>query len=48
MTILVTAMIHFFYLWDTPDEDILARLESASAEGIVNLETVQRGSVSGV
>jgi hypothetical protein len=42
MAIEVRAGIHFFYLVETPDEDILARFESAYGEGIVNLKTVQR------
>jgi transposase len=42
MTIEVRAVIHFFYLLNTPDEDILAQLETAYGEGIVNLKTVQR------
>jgi hypothetical protein len=41
MAIEVRMVIHFFYLLDTPDEDILARLDSAYGEGIVNLKTVQ-------
>jgi hypothetical protein len=38
----VRAVIHFFDLLDTPDEDFLARIEDTYGEGIVNLETVQR------
>jgi hypothetical protein len=41
MAIKVTAVIHFSHLLDRPDEDILARLESAYGEGIVKLQTVQ-------
>jgi hypothetical protein len=37
MTIEVRSVIHFFDLLDTPDGDLLARLEKASGEGIVNL-----------
>jgi hypothetical protein len=36
------AVIHFFYLLDTPDEDILARLETAYGQDIVNSKTVRR------
>jgi hypothetical protein len=36
------AVIHFLGLLDMPDEDILARLETAYGEGIVNLKVVQR------
>jgi hypothetical protein len=35
-------VIHFFYLLDTPYEVVMARLQSAYGEGIVNSETVQR------
>jgi hypothetical protein len=35
MTIEVRAVIPFFYLLDNPDEDILARLESAYGEGVI-------------
>jgi hypothetical protein len=42
MTIEVTAVIDFFYLLDTPYEDIVVRLENADEEGIVNLKTMQR------
>jgi hypothetical protein len=41
VTIKVRAAIHLFDFLDTRDEDILARLESACSEGIVNLQTVQ-------
>jgi hypothetical protein len=34
----------FFSLLVTSDEDVLARLESAHGEGIVNLKTKQRWS----
>jgi hypothetical protein len=42
MTIEGRAVIYFFYLLNMPDEDILARLECACGEGIVNLKTVRR------
>jgi hypothetical protein len=35
-------MIHVGYLLDTPDEDILARVENVHRNGIVNLKTVRR------
>jgi hypothetical protein len=41
MTVEVRAVTHFFYLLDTPDEDILAQLEIAYGKGITNLKTVQ-------
>jgi hypothetical protein len=34
-------MIHFFDLLDAPDGDILAWLEPAYGEDIINLKTVQ-------
>jgi hypothetical protein len=33
-------VMHFFYLLDTPDEDILAQLEGAGDEGMVHLKPV--------
>jgi hypothetical protein len=49
MTIEVRAVIHFFYLLDTPDEDILAQLESAYGgyyqsknSASLDLETLRR------
>jgi hypothetical protein len=41
MIIEVRAGIHFVYLLDTPDEDVLARLGSPYGEGIVNPKIVQ-------
>jgi hypothetical protein len=43
MTIEVRAVIHFFYLLDTRDEDILGRLQSASGDRIVNLKQCSLG-----
>jgi hypothetical protein len=34
--------VHFFDLLGTPDQYVLAQLDSAYGEGIVNRETVQR------
>jgi hypothetical protein len=41
MTIEVRAVIHFFYLLDTPGEDILARLDSAYGEGVVKVKRLR-------
>jgi hypothetical protein len=42
MAIDVRAVIHFLYLLDKPDEEVLGRFENAYGEGIVNLKTAQR------
>jgi hypothetical protein len=42
MIIEVRTVIHFFDPLGTPDENILAQLDSAHREGIVNLKPVQR------
>jgi hypothetical protein len=42
MTVQVKVVIHFFYLLNAPDEDILTQLENAYGEGIINPKTVQR------
>jgi hypothetical protein len=42
MTIEARAVVHLFDLLDTPDDDTLARLESAYGNRIVNFETVER------
>jgi hypothetical protein len=42
MTIGVRVVSYFFDLLDTSDEDILARLDRAYGEGIVNRKAVQR------
>jgi hypothetical protein len=41
MTIEVRAVIHFLYFLNLPDEDILAKLDSAYGESIVDLKTVR-------
>jgi hypothetical protein len=42
MAIEMRAVVHFFYLLDTPDDNIPALPQTASGEGIVNLQAVQR------
>jgi hypothetical protein len=43
MTIEMRAVIHFFYLLDAPDENVLARLGTVYGR-IVNLKTMPRWS----
>jgi hypothetical protein len=41
MTIEGRAVIHFFYLLDMPDKDVLTRLDSACSEGIINQNSAE-------